>query len=121
MKYTRKIRDFTEKLRNEYEREFADEQILVDDLLDLYFEATKITKSKILKSGKDEIFMLINRIYNDIYAGWHLIMLGLLSQGMTLFRDTIECSNYIKLFDVDPEFRKEWSEGKDFFLRDVRD
>lgn len=115
------IRDFEERLKSEYQKELADEQALADELFDLYLEAVEITGKKWrLKPEQRATFELMSRIFNDLHAGWKLIMEGMLSQGMTLLRDTIECANYIKLFEVDSEFRNKWQQGGEFFLRDIR-
>ena len=117
----KRIQDFEERLKSEYQMEFADEQGLAAELFDLYIEATEITNQQWqLKPERGATSALINRTFNDLHAGWKLIMEGMLGQGMTLLRDTIECAHYIKLFEVDEEFRDAWLEGKDFFLRDVR-
>jgi len=116
------IRDFEEKLRSEYQQEFAAEQKLAGELFDLYLEAVDITgKQWRLKPERRATFELMSRIFNDLHAGWKLIMEGISGQGMTLLRDTIECAHYIKLFEIDSKSRDEWVKGKDFFLRDVRE
>jgi hypothetical protein len=121
MNHSKKMRDFGEKLKDEYQLEFADEQRLADELFNLYIEAAEITNQQWqLEPERRETLELINRTFNDLYAGWKLIMEGMLGQGMALLRDTIECANYIKLLEVDTEFKDEWREGKDFFLRDIR-
>lgn len=121
MNRSKEMRDFGDKVRSEYEKEFADEWRIADELFNLYIEAAEITNQQWqLKPERREILELISRIFNYSYAGWQLVMEGMSSQGMTLFRDTIECANYIKLLEADEEFRNEWREGKDFFLRDIR-
>lgn len=116
------IRDFEERLKSKYQNEFADEQALAGELFDLYLEAVEITSKKWnLKPEHRATFELMSRMFYDLHAGWKLIMEGISGQGMTLLRDTIECAHYIKLFEVDSEFRDEWLEGKVFFLRDVRE
>lgn len=120
MNRSKEIRDSGEKLKGEYQQEFADEQRLADEFFNLYIEALEIINPQWdLKPERRESLELINRAFNDLYAGWKLIMEGMLVQGMTLLRDTIECANYIKLFEVDEEFRDEWRQGKDFFPRDI--
>jgi len=117
----KRIQDFEERLKSEYKMEFADEQGVAAELFDLYIEATEITSQQWqLKPERRATSALINRTFNDLHAGWKLIMEGMLGQGMTLLRDTIECAHYIKLFEVDEEFRDAWLKGKDVFLRDVR-
>jgi hypothetical protein len=120
MDYTKKMRDFTEELKNEYRQEFADEQRLADELFNLYIEAAQIIHQHQEPKLQRETWELVSRTFNDLYAGWSIIMQGMLTQGMPLLRDTIECANYIKLLEVDKEFRNEWREGKNFFLRDIR-
>jgi hypothetical protein len=117
-----RIQEFEEKLEADNRQEFVDEQRLASELFNLYLEAGEITSQQwALKPERRATFELINRTFNDLHAGWKLIMEGLLPQGMTLLRGSIECAHYIKLFEVDAEFRDEWLEGKDFFLRDVRE
>lgn len=115
------IRDFEERLKSKYQKEFADEQALAGELFNLYLEAVDITgKQWYLEPERRATFELMSRLFNDLHAGWKLIMEGISGEGMTLLRDTIECAHYIKLFEVDTEFRDKWLGGTDFFLRDVR-
>lgn len=121
MNHSKKLRDFGDKLRREYEQEFSDEWGLSDELFNLYIEAAEIINQQWqLGPERRETLELISRTFNYSYAAWKLIMEGMLSQGMTLLRDTIECANYIKLLEFDEETRNEWRKGKDFFLRDIR-
>lgn len=113
--------EFEERLRDEYRQEFTNEHKIAEELFNLYIEATEITNQAWqLKTDKTATLGLINRIFNDLHSGFKLLMEGLLVQGMALLRDTIECAMYIKLFEVDEEFRREWLEGKVFLVRDVR-
>lgn len=114
--------EFEERLRDEYRQEFTNEHKIAEELFNLYIEATEITSQAWqLKTDKTATLGLINRIFNDLHCGFKLLMEGLLVQGMALPRDTIECAMYIKLFEVDEEFRREWLEGKNFLVRDVRE
>ncbi|MBA7678248.1 hypothetical protein ES703_86521 [subsurface metagenome] len=63
---------------------------------------------------------LIDRTFNDLHAGLELILVGMSVQGIALLRDTIECANHIKLFEVDSEFRDKWCQGEDFFPREIQ-
>lgn len=116
------ILDFEVELKAIYQKEFADEQALTTELFNLYLEAVSIIRKQWhLKPEYRATFELMGRIFNDLHAGWKLIMEGISGQGMTLLRDTIECAHYIKLFEDDIEFREQWLEGENFFLRDVRE
>jgi len=118
MEHYKKLKDFTERVNIEFQQEFADEQLLATELFSLYFEAAEIANQQFVL--KRETLELISRTFNTFYAGWNLIVGGLLTQGMILLRDTIECITYVKLFEVDEEFREEWGEGKEFFPRDIQ-
>jgi len=64
---------------------------------------------------------LIDRTFDDLHAGFKLILEGMPVQGRALLRDTIECANHIKLFETDSEFRDKWCQGEVFFPRDIQD
>ncbi len=121
MKRYEKILNFEKKLRAEYKNEFVEESALANELFDIFLEANDlILQHWHLQPERRVTMELINRIFNDLHAGLKLALEGMSVQGVALLRDTIECANYIKLFEVDSVYRDKWCQGKDFFLRDIR-
>ncbi len=114
------ILKFEEKLRVENQAEFAEELRVASELFDLLLQAFQMLIPQEPQNDEhDPTYEVITRTFNDLHAGWKLIMEGMPNQGWVLFRDTIECADQIKLLEEDAEFRHEWLKGKDFFRRDI--
>ena len=115
------ILNFEEELRIKYKKEFAEEIALARELFDIFFEANDINlKQWHLKQERRVALDLINRTFNSLHAGLKLILEGMPSQGIAFLRDTIECTNHIKLFEEDTVYRDRWCRGEVFFPRDIQ-
>lgn len=115
------IIEFEERLKEKNVGEFAREYGIAEELFNLFIEGMEINKENWhLQPEKKATMGLVNRIFNDLHCSFKLLMEGLFVQGMSLLRDTIECTMYIKLFEVDSAFRREWLNGKDFLTREIR-
>lgn len=116
------ILNLEEKLRSKYKQEFVEENDLACTLFNIYLEARDINLEKWhLKAERRTTMELIDRTFDDLHAGFKLILEGMPVQGRALLRDTIECANHIKLFETDREFRDKWCQGEVFFPRDIQD
>jgi len=116
------ILNFEEELRAKYKQEFIEENELACELFDIFLEARDINLKKWhLKPERRATMELIDRTFDDLHAGFKLILAGMPVQGGALLRDTIECANHIKLFETDTEFRDKWCQGDVFFPRDIQD
>ncbi len=115
------ILNFEQELRAKYKQEFVEESELACELFNIFFEANDIHLEQWQsKPERRETLELINRIFNDLHAVLKLILGGMSVQGVALLRDTIECANHIKLFEVDSDFRGKWCRGEIFFPRDIQ-
>jgi hypothetical protein len=109
------------KLRAKYKKEFSEEITLARELFDIFFEANDTYfKEWHLIPERRATVELISRTFYDLHAGLKLTLEGMPAQGMALLRDTIECANHIKLFEIDGEFRDRWCRGEVFFPRDIQ-
>lgn len=116
------ILNFEEELRAKYKQEFVEENNLASELFNIFLEARDINLEKWhLKSERRTTMELIGRTFDDLHAGFKLILAGMPVQGGALLRDTIECANHIKLFEKDGEFRDKWCQGEVFFPRDIQE